>query len=81
MVRPSEGDNLSGHAYTEDQLIEQPAIGLFATLGWQTELALEEIGLSPLSFGLRVCPARLPGQSRHSADAEAAGSPRPAVIR
>jgi type I restriction enzyme R subunit len=22
------------HAYTEDQLIEQPAIGLFAELGW-----------------------------------------------
>ena len=24
------------HAYTEDQLVEQPAIGLFAELGWQT---------------------------------------------
>ena len=23
------------HAYTEDQLVEQPAIGLFAELGWQ----------------------------------------------
>jgi len=23
------------HAYTEDQLVEQPAIGLFAGLGWQ----------------------------------------------
>ena len=22
------------HAYTEDQLVEQPAIGLFAMLGW-----------------------------------------------
>jgi hypothetical protein len=22
------------HAYTEDQLVEQPAIGLFAELGW-----------------------------------------------
>ena len=22
------------HAYTEDQLVEQPAIGLFAGLGW-----------------------------------------------
>ena len=30
------------HAYTEDQLIEQPAIGLFAELGWQTVSALEE---------------------------------------
>jgi hypothetical protein len=24
------------HAYTEDQLVEQPAIGLFAELGWST---------------------------------------------
>ena len=30
------------HAYTEDQLVEQPAIGLFVELGWQTVSALEE---------------------------------------
>ena len=30
------------HAYTEDQLVEQPAIGLFASLGWQTISAREE---------------------------------------
>jgi type I restriction enzyme R subunit len=30
------------HAYTEDQLVEQPAIGLFATMGWQTVSAMEE---------------------------------------
>ena len=30
------------HVYTEDQLVEQPAIGLFASLGWQTVLATEE---------------------------------------
>jgi len=30
------------HAYTEDQLVEQPAIGLFAELGWQTVAAMEE---------------------------------------
>ena len=24
------------YAYTEDQLVEQPAIRLFAELGWQT---------------------------------------------
>ena len=30
------------NAYTEDQLVEQPAIGLFAELGWQTVSALEE---------------------------------------
>jgi type I restriction enzyme, R subunit len=33
---------LMAHAYTEDQLVEQPAIGLFADLGWQTVSALEE---------------------------------------
>ncbi|MDK9703994.1 MAG: type I restriction endonuclease subunit R [Sulfuritalea sp.] len=37
---------MSPHAYTEDQLVEQPAIGLFAALGWQTVSALEE------SFGV-----------------------------
>lgn len=30
------------HAYTEDHLVEQPAIGLFASLGWQTVSAIEE---------------------------------------
>jgi len=30
------------HAYTEAQLVEQPAIGLFAELGWTTVWALEE---------------------------------------
>lgn len=30
------------HAYTEDQLVEQPAIGLFADLGWRTVSAIEE---------------------------------------
>jgi type I restriction enzyme R subunit len=33
---------MSTHAYTEDQLVEQPAIGLFAELGWQTVSAMEE---------------------------------------
>lgn len=33
---------MSAHAYTEDQLVEQPAIGLFTELGWQTVSALEE---------------------------------------
>lgn len=31
------------HAYTEDQLVEQPAIGLFAALSWQTLSAVDEI--------------------------------------
>ncbi|MGB5062716.1 MAG: type I restriction endonuclease subunit R [Candidatus Competibacter sp.] len=33
---------MTAYAYTEDQLVEQPAIGLFAALGWQTVSALEE---------------------------------------
>ncbi|MHB1308580.1 MAG: hypothetical protein ACYC23_15985 [Limisphaerales bacterium] len=33
---------MSGHAYTEDQLVEQPAIGLFAELGWQVELDVSQ---------------------------------------
>ncbi|MEZ6005391.1 MAG: type I restriction endonuclease [Planctomycetota bacterium] len=33
---------MTPHGYTEDQLVEQPAIGLFADLGWQTVSAMEE---------------------------------------
>lgn len=33
---------MSTYAYSEDQLVEQPAIGLFADLGWQTLSAMEE---------------------------------------
>ena len=33
---------MSTHAYTEDQLVEQPAIGRFADLGWKTVSAMEE---------------------------------------
>jgi hypothetical protein len=35
------------HAYTEDQLVEQPAIGLFAELGWQMVSALQEVFGAP----------------------------------
>jgi hypothetical protein len=31
------------HAYTEDQLVEQPAIGLFTELGWTTVSVLQNI--------------------------------------
>ena len=31
------------YAYTEDQLVEQPAIELFAELGWETVSAMEEV--------------------------------------
>ncbi len=34
---------MSPHAYTEDQLVEQPAINLFAELGWETVSAMEEV--------------------------------------
>ena len=34
---------MTTHAYTEDQLVEQPAIALFAELGWQTGSAMEEV--------------------------------------
>ncbi len=33
---------MTPHTYTEDQLVEQPAIGLFTALGWPTASAMEE---------------------------------------
>jgi type I restriction enzyme R subunit len=33
---------VTAHAYTEDQLLEQPTINLFAELGWKTVSAMEE---------------------------------------
>ena len=33
---------MTPHPYTEDQLVEQPAIGLFAELGWDMVLAMEQ---------------------------------------
>jgi type I restriction enzyme R subunit len=33
---------MSAHPYTEDQLVEQPAVCLFAALDWQTVSAMEE---------------------------------------
>lgn len=38
---------MSTHAHSDDPLVEQPAIGLFATLGWQTVSALDEIFGTP----------------------------------
>ena len=34
---------MTAHAYTEDQLVERPAIRLFTELGWQTVSAMEEV--------------------------------------
>jgi type I restriction enzyme R subunit len=32
---------MSPHIYTEDQIVEQPAVRLVATMGWQTVSAME----------------------------------------
>ncbi len=61
------------HPYTENQLVEQPAIGLFAELGWQTVSAMEE------SFGAngtaqktqRVAGAELAAEINRSLTVEA----------
>ena len=39
------------HAYTEDQLVEQPAIGLFAELGWTAVSVLENLGANGATMG------------------------------
>jgi hypothetical protein len=31
------------HTYTEEQLVEQPAIGLFEELGWRVASAMDEV--------------------------------------
>src|SRR5438552_9109908 len=33
---------MTPHLYSEEQLVEQPAVELFSALGWQTASALEE---------------------------------------
>ena len=42
---------MPAHAYTEDQLVEQPAIQLFKELGWQAVSALDEIFGAKGTFG------------------------------
>jgi hypothetical protein len=39
------------HGYTEDQLVEQPAIDPFGKLGWQTRLACRDLLLPRLLSG------------------------------
>ena len=43
---------MTPHPYTEDQLIEQPAIGLFAALGWQVALPRPHPGPLPEGEGV-----------------------------
>ena len=62
---------MSAHAYTEDQLVEQPAIGLFASLGWQTASALKEIHSLSRTRDL-LLPGLLPGQGALSSPAASA---------
>lgn len=45
--------------FSEDQLVEQPAIALFGELGWQTVSAMEEVfGTGPLRKGEGVSLGR-----------------------
>lgn len=39
------------NAYTEDELVEQPAIALFAELRWQAVSAMEEVFESSSTLG------------------------------
>jgi hypothetical protein len=70
---------MSGHAYTEDRPAEQPAIGLFAELGYpriQQVNSFQELVSTPFAGGVnalcwqRTLPAisawRLLGRAPHS---------------
>jgi hypothetical protein len=50
------------HPYTEDQLVEQPAIGLFAELGWQVALPHPHPGPLPGGEGAIVDESGLFGR-------------------
>ena len=55
--------NPVANAYTEDQLVEQPAIGLSAELGWSTVSVLEETFGAP-SPGLAATLSHPMGEGR-----------------
>ena len=42
---------MTAHAYTEDQLVGQPAIGLFASLGWHIACGNPHPGPLPVGEG------------------------------
>ena len=48
---------MSAHAYTEDQLVDQPAIGLFAELGWQVAMHHPHLSFAPKLRTLTPCPS------------------------
>jgi len=50
------------HSYTEDQLVDQPTIGLFAEFGWTTVSALERLNpaLPPEAITAAELDALLP---------------------
>ena len=52
---------MSSHSYTEDQLVEQPAIGLFAMLGWKVADPQPSSGVEAWHFCQRTIFAK--GQS------------------
>ncbi len=54
------------YLYTENQLLEQPAMGLFAYLGWQTITAMEE------TFGCAE-PSPQPSPSGRGSSAQTLG--------
>jgi type I restriction enzyme R subunit len=62
------------HAYTEDQLVEQPAIGLFAELGWTTVSGPQNLRRTrdPATAGL---PRLLSGQVEVSESNVKTGAP------
>jgi type I restriction enzyme R subunit len=53
------------HAYTEDQLVEQPAIQIFSTMGWRTVSAADETRGAPNTESLRDrrCAGRSGGRA------------------
>lgn len=46
---------MSAHGYNEDPLVEQPAVGLFAELGWTTVSAMEELNPRAAARGHQRC--------------------------
>jgi predicted nuclease of restriction endonuclease-like (RecB) superfamily len=76
------------HAYTEDQLVEQPAIGLFAGLGWALagsppnagvagETVMVQQAAAPLAKTIKSAPTRVPQPDAQMARGQSAITPAP----